>query len=106
MSDQLRDKIARALHQHATDDGEVHILWGGVEEHDAEVAEWIPYADAVLAVLDAETEWEYRCKLRSTNPDVEHEWVAVDAGHLDCSGVQERRRKAGPWEPVPEGAER
>ena len=53
MSDQqLRDKIARALHQHATDDGEVHILWGGVEEHEEEVAEWIPFADAVLAVID------------------------------------------------------
>lgn len=49
---ELRDKIARALHRHANDDGEIHVLWGGEEEHEAEVAEWHEYADAVLAVLD------------------------------------------------------
>lgn len=47
----LRDVIARALHRQATDDGEVHVLWGGVAEHEEEVAEWLPFADAVLAVL-------------------------------------------------------
>lgn len=47
----LRDLIARALHRQATDDGEVHVLWGGVSQHEEEVAEWLPFADAVLAVL-------------------------------------------------------
>lgn len=47
----LREAIARALHRQATDDGEVHVLWGGVAEHEEEVAEWLPFADAVLAVL-------------------------------------------------------
>ena len=70
MSDQqLRDKIARALHQHATDDGEVHILWGGVEEHEAEVAEWLPYADAVLAVLDLDRR-EYAVARPASMPDM------------------------------------
>lgn len=50
-STSLREAIARALHRQATDDGEVHELWGGVSEHEEEVAEWLPFADAVLAVL-------------------------------------------------------
>ncbi|WP_164509830.1 hypothetical protein [Gulosibacter massiliensis] len=47
----LREAVARALHRQATDDGEVHELWGGVAEHEEEVVEWLPFADAVLAVL-------------------------------------------------------
>ena len=46
--------------------------------------------------VGGEVEWEYRCKLKSTDPDFEHEWVTVDADHV-CGGTRERRVKAGPW---------
>lgn len=50
-------------------------------------------------------DWEYRCKLRSTDQTFEHPWVSVDADH-HCGGVRQRRVKAGPWLPVsPEGGE-
>ena len=84
MSDQLRDKIARALHQHATDDGEVHILWGGVEEHEEEVAEWIPFADAVLAVLDLD-------KIRAEAWEQGSRAGWHDAGRYERSGRGECR---------------
>ena len=53
--------------------------------------------EAAAASTPQVTEWEYQCRL-ADNP-----WTDVaDRTHgVNCSGTMRRRRKAGPWEPVP-----
>lgn len=58
--------------------------------------------DAILAAgfrVTPEPIYEYRCKLSSIDPSVEHPWVTVSEDHV-CGGARERRVKAGPWFPV------
>lgn len=74
-------------------------------------------ADLVIRLVDAlevrshqpdESDWEYQCKLGPLSDGQETSWIDVEPGHV-CSGRMQRRRKAGPWEPVtpqPENGEK
>ena len=46
----------------------------------------------------ARDEWEYRCTNEQNSVPLS---VSPESHREHCSGVIERRRKAGPWEPLP-----
>ena len=82
-------------------DGEGCVLINGhIGPHmgasDVGSSEPLPLVGAAVSTPQ-DTEWEYQCRL-ADNP-----WTEVaDRTHgVNCSGTMRRRRKAGPWEPVP-----
>jgi hypothetical protein len=100
LSPLTQEALARALY----DEYRARIPGTLTWENDSKADEFRASAARLLPLLSrfslpepAEDEWEYQCQL-SGNP-----WTDVDADHR-CPGIRRRRRKAGPWLPVEEGA--